>query len=229
MNILIINPNTTASMTKLVAAEARSVARAGTSIVAVNPTEGPAAIQGASDGAEALPHLIEVFDKQTAENAFDAVVIACFDDTGLWFLRERASIPVIGIGEAGFHAAMLSGRKFTVITTLPISVPVIEQNIVEQGMAGRCAEVRATSIPVLELEADPAASIERISVEIEASLKSTECDAIVLGCAGMTNIVEPLKRRFDLPIIDGVKAAIGLCEMLNNIGVGGTGGVERTV
>jgi allantoin racemase len=215
MRILIINPNTTASMTDLVAAEARGAAAPGTEIVAVNPAEGPLAIQGVEDGAAALPHLIAMFDREMAAGTYDAVVIACFDDTGLWLLKERTSVPVVGIGEAGFHAAMLLGKRFTVITTLPVSVPVIEQNIVEQGITERCAEVRATSIPVLDLEADTAASLNRIAEEIEAGLTSAPCDTIILGCAGMANIVPPLKSRFGLPIIDGVKSAIGLCETLH--------------
>ena len=50
MRILIINPNTTASMTVKVGEAARLVASAGTEIVARNPTTGPASIQGAEDG-----------------------------------------------------------------------------------------------------------------------------------------------------------------------------------
>ena len=214
MKILIINPNSTASMTELVAMEAQSVAADQTEITAVNPTDSPPAIQGADDGEAALPHLIDLFDQQISEHDFDAAVIACFDDTGLWELKERADIPVVGIGEAGFHAAMLFGSRFTVITTLPASVPVIEDNIGRQGMGKRCAEVRATNIPVLELEAKPEASVERISEEIDAVLSRGNCDSIVLGCAGMADIAEELQSRYTIPIVDGVKAAIGLCETL---------------
>lgn len=217
MKILIINPNSTSSMTELVAMEAKSVAEDHTEVIAVNPTGSPPAIQGADDGEAALPHLYELFDQQIAEHDFDAVVIACFDDTGLWELKERAGIPVVGIGEAGFHAAMLFGTRFTVVTTLPASVPVIEGNIKRQGMRERCAEVRATNIPVLELEAKPEASVTRISEEIDAALSNGKCDTIVLGCAGMADIAEQLQSKYDVPIVDGVKAAIGLCETLHKV------------
>lgn len=205
-------------MTKVIAEESRLAASHSTEIFATNPKDSPPAIEGPADGEAALPHLFELFDQEMEKSIYDAVIIACFDDTGLWELKARASIPVIGIGEAGFHAAMLLGKRFSVVTTLPISVPVIEQNIADQGMVERCVKVRATSIPVLELEADPDAAKVRIASEIEAALESDGCDAIVLGCAGMANTTASLNKQFEIPIIDGVKAAIGLCETLHNLG-----------
>jgi allantoin racemase len=49
MRILIVNPNTTASMTQKIGAAARRVASPGTEIVAVNPQHGPASIEGYYD------------------------------------------------------------------------------------------------------------------------------------------------------------------------------------
>ena len=204
-------------MTELVAREARSSASVDTEIIAVNPIDSPPAIQGPKDGDAALPYLIELFDEKLSEDDFDAVIIACFDDTGLWQLKKRTHTPVIGIGEAGFHAAMLFGERFTVVTTLPISVPVIEKNIFQQGISSRCATVRASNIPVLELEADPKASMKRIAEEIEEAVENDQCDAIILGCAGMADIAKKLQSKFNLPIIDGVKTAVIMSEMLANI------------
>ena len=214
MKILVINPNSTSSMTELIGTEARQAATADTVIVAVNPSEGPPAIQGALDGENALPHLIALFDRKLGEDQFDAEIVACFDDTGLWELKKRSTIPVVGIGEAAFHAAMLLGERFTVVTTLGVAVPVIKQNIVQQGIMSRCAAVRASEIPVLELEADPHSSRKRIAAEISEALQSEQCDAVVLGCAGMADIASSLQQDFSIPVIDGVKAAVGLCEML---------------
>lgn len=214
MKILIINPNSTKAMTELVASEAKSVANPDTEIVAVNPENSPPAIQGAADGKLALPHLYELFDKMLATQNFNAVIIACFDDTGLWQLKKKSPIPVIGIGEAGYHAAMLLERRFSVVTTLPISVPVLEENISDYGISSRCARVRAANVPVLELEANPELAIQNIEAEIKAALKEDEATAIVLGCAGMADVASELEQKFNVPIIDGVKSAIGLCEAL---------------
>lgn len=214
MRILIINPNSTTSMTDLVAAEARKIARQETQIFATNPTKSPPAIQGADDGAAALPHLIEAFDEALQEHEIDAAIIACFDDTGLSELRARCAIPVIGIGEAAYHAAMLLAAQFTVVTTLPVSVPVLEGNIEAYGFGSRCAKVRSTNIPVLELDANPDTSKAKIEMEIESAMNEEKPGAIVLGCAGMADMAVRMHRKFRIPVIDGVKAAVGLCEML---------------
>ena len=57
--ILIVNPNTTASMTKTIGAAARAVAAAGTEIVEVTSTMGPVSIEGFYDEAFAVPGLIQ--------------------------------------------------------------------------------------------------------------------------------------------------------------------------
>ena len=58
MRILVINPNTTASMTEKIGAAARRVASIGTQIIAVNPTQGPASIEGFYDEAMSLARVM---------------------------------------------------------------------------------------------------------------------------------------------------------------------------
>lgn len=214
MKILIINPNSTAAMTDKIRQCAELAARHGTKIVAVNPTDSPPAIQGPEDGDAALPHIFELFETYTANGDFDAAIIACFDDTGLWQLKAQSKIPVIGIGEAAFHTAMLRVQKFSTVTTLPVSVPVIEDNLVEYGFQSRCAKVRACDVPVLDLETDPDNSYQKLSDEIKAAIDQDHCQAIVLGCAGMADLAGRLESTHKIPVIDGVTSAVALCEML---------------
>jgi allantoin racemase len=219
VRLLVINPNTTAAMTDSIAAAARQVARPGTEIVARNPATGPPAIQGADDGAAALPGLIALFETEVVTNGgYDAAVIACFDDTGLDALKAWSSVPVLGIGEAAFHAAMLLGRWFSVVTTLAVSVPVIEANIARYGYGARCAKVRASGVPVLDLEHAKDASETAIAAEIAQAVADDGCDCVVLGCAGMADLAERMSRRFGLPVIDGVAAAVAFAEALHDIG-----------
>ena len=216
MRLLIINPNTTASMTETVAEAARCVALEPGNVAAVNPDTGPAAIQGAEDGERALPGLFAVFEREVLSgDRFDGVIIACFDDTGLWDLRARSHIPVVGIGEAGYHVAALLGPRFSVVTTLEVSVPVLEDNIRRYGFAERCARVRASGIPVLDIEGDAARSRGMIEAEVARAFEEDDVASVVLGCAGMAKLAEDLTRRFGRPVIDGVAAAVGLSETLH--------------
>ena len=203
-------------MTEKIGIAARRAARPDTIVTALNPLSGPPAIQGPEDGAAALPGLFELFDREIIEKrAHDMVVIACFDDTGLLTLKRRSPVPVLGIGEAAFHAAMLSGERFSVVTTLSVSVPVIEENLAAYGFSQRCSRVRASDIPVLDLEAGDEATTEILASEITTAIAEDGCDSIVLGCAGMADLADKLTLRFGLPVLDGVASAVALCEALH--------------
>lgn len=102
MRLLIVNPNTTNSMTKKIGLAARAAASPGVEIIAVNPNSGPASIEGYYDEVFSVPGLIAEMGKV---ESVDATIIACFDDTGLEAARCLSDAPVIGIGEAGFHCA----------------------------------------------------------------------------------------------------------------------------
>ena len=215
MHVLVINPNSTEAMTRSIGAAALAAARGETAITALNPADTPPAIQGPEDGAAALPGLFRLFDEEVlGKGGYDACIIACFDDTGLLQLKRRSPVPVIGIGEAAYHAAMLVGERFSVVTTLGVSVPVIEANLAAYGFAARCGRVRASEVPVLALEEDKAGSCDLIASEIARAIAEDKPDAIVLGCAGMADLALTLSERFRMPVIDGVAAAVSFAEAL---------------
>ena len=198
-------------MTEIIGNAARACARAPEDIKAVNPDSGPASIQGAEDGELALPGLFRLFEKEVLEaDRFDGVIIACFDDTGLWQLRQSSPVPVVGIGEAGYQVAMLLGQRFSVVTTLSVSIPVLENNIKMYGFSDRCARVRASGISVLEADSDQ--SFQQIASEVGTAFEQDNIQSVVLGCAGMANLANQLTATYGKPVIDGVTAAVGLCE-----------------
>ncbi len=216
MRILVINPNTTASMTAKIGAAAASVASAGTEIVSVNPDDGPPSIEGYFDEVFAIPGMIAEMNKAPA---MDAYVIACFDDTGLDAARCATSAPVIGIGEAAFHLATMVAGKFSVVTTLARSVPAIEHNMVRYGLASRCAKVRSSEVPVLDLEQPGSDARRKISAEIACAIRDDRAEAIVLGCAGMADLASSLSLEHGLPVLDGVTCAVTLAEGLFRVGL----------
>ena len=216
MRLLIVNPNTTVSMTEKIGAAARAVASPGTEIVAVSPKSGPPSIEGYFDEVFAIPGLIA---EMQAAGEVDATIIACFDDTGLDAARSYSPAPVIGIGEAAFHMASLIAGKFSTVTTLARSVPAIEHNLVRYGLMSRCARVRASDVAVLDLEIPGSPARARISREIDKAIDEDHAEAVVLGCAGMADLAADLSREHGLPVIDGVAAAVKLAESLVGLGL----------
>jgi len=211
MRIAVINPNTTASMTARIGAAARAKARPGTVIVECHPDSGPDAIEGPFDGAMSVPGLLKRITMLA--DSVDAHVIACFDDTGLDAARSMATQPVVGIGEAAYVVASLISHSFCVVTTLPRSVPIIEDNLRRYGFEHRCRAVFSLGIRVLELEHPNTGAVSQISDCIEQGRK-LGAEAVVLGCAGMVEFAGELERVHGLPIIEGVAAAVGLAELL---------------
>ena len=109
MIVDVVNPNTTGSMTALVAEGARAAAGPGTTVRAVTSRSGPASIESHYDEALAVPGLLEAVLEGSASGA-DAHVVACFGDPGLDACREVAAGPVLGIAEAAMHAAPWCAR-----------------------------------------------------------------------------------------------------------------------
>lgn len=217
MKIAVINPNTTASMTATIADAARRVAHAETEILAITSSMGPVSIEGYYDEVFAVPGLLVEIAKAEREGA-DAIVIACFDDTGLDAARALARIPVIGICEAALSATSFIAQRFSVVTTMERSRLPVEHLVHRYGMGSRC-KVRAADVPVLSLEDPNSNARDRLRSEISAALKYDRAEAIVLGCAGMADLTAALRQEFGVPVIDGVAAAVKQAESLVALGL----------
>ena len=216
MRLLVINPNSTASMTEKIGTAARAAASEGTEIIAVNPPGGPVSIEGYYDEALSVPGLLHMI--QTTSD-FDAVIIACFDDTGVDAARCLTDRPVIGIGEAAYHFASIISNKFSVVTTLARSVPALEHNLHIYGLSARCVRVRSSEVAVLELEHDGSDACNKISAEIGRAVREDRAEAIVLGCAGMADLAKRLEAEHQLPVLDGVSCAVRLAEAMAGLGL----------
>ena len=215
MKIAVINPNSTVSMTdKVVRAAADAVP--GVKIVGITCHGSPPAIQGPEDDAICRPFVMEEVAR-AALNGADAIVIACFDDPALAAARASVQVPVLGIGEAGFHAAMLLGGRFSVVTTLAVAVPVIEENLARYGLASACVRVRAAGVAVLDLEDEATGAHQKVSAEIARAKAQDGVSAIVLGCAGMADLAGRMEALHGVRVVDGVGAAAAFAAALVNM------------
>lgn len=205
-------------MTEKIGLSAKAVASPQTEITALNPDSGPASIEGHYDEAYCVPGLLETIRKGKSMG-YDGYVIACFDDPGLDAARELVREPVLGICEAAMYAAAMVSTSFSVVTTLPRSIAIIEHLAHKYGMERFCRRVRAAAIPVLALEDPQSKATEQILAEIQCAIAQDRAESIVLGCAGMSDLAQWLSCETGVPVIDGVGAAVKMVEALIGLGL----------
>jgi allantoin racemase len=213
MKLLLINPNTSATMTAAMVESARGVAAPGTLVQGCQPSFGPASIESHFDevfGAAGVAEQVHLAQR----DGFDAAVIACFGDPGLDAARELTHAPVLGIAEAAFHAASFVATGFSVVTTLTRTCGIAERLVQRYGFERTCRGVHGTDIPVLALEGCGEEVVAQIEAAARHALRADRSGAIVLGCGGMAALCRTLQQRLGVPVIDGVSAAVKLAEAL---------------
>ena len=125
---------------------------------------------------------------------------------------------MIGIGEAAYYGAAMLAPKFGVVTTLSRSVVGLEANLAKYGLSSICTGIRTSDLSVLGLESMDDTSLNAIRTEVALSLTQDHAEAIILGCAGMSHIIEQFAEEFQVPIIDGVKMGVTMLEALHKTG-----------
>ena len=210
--IMIVNPNTTASMTQVVLAGAQATAATTTTLIGSTATRGVDSVESATDevfGAWAV--LEQVRAGETS--GVDGYVVACFGDTGVPAAKETARGPVVGMTEAALFTAALIAARFSIITLPPRTREQSYRILRETGLGHRCT-VRAIDEPVAEVHDGSLHLLDDVVAEARKAIEDDAAEAIVLGCAGLSDLVDPLTKALDLPVIEGVAAAVAMVEGL---------------
>ena len=217
MRIIVVNVNTSESMTEVNGEAARRHASAGTEIIALRPYFGAEAVDC---NFESYLSAVAVMDRVAGyDGPYDAVVLAGFGEHGRDGLQELIEAPVVEICEASAHVAMMISRAYSVVTTLQRSVPAIEDRLRLSGLSDRCASVRASGMSTREVDEDPQGAVRAVVAEARQAVENDHAEAICLGCAGMAGLEEAITTELGVPVIDGVGAAVRLAEAVVGLGL----------
>jgi allantoin racemase len=217
MRILVVNVNTTESMTESIGRQATAVAAPETEIVPLTPLFGAESVEGNYESYLAAIAVMETV--RAYPEAYDAVIQAGYGEHGREGLQELLDVPVVDITEAAASTAMYLGHKYSVVTTLDRAVPLIEDRLKLAGLDARCASVRASGLAVLELEDDPERAIKAVVDQAEQAVLHDKAEVIVLGCGGMSGLDDAIGQRVRVPVVDGVAAAVTVAESLVRLGL----------
>lgn len=214
INILLINPNSTRSMTERCLESIEDSLPINVTVYGFTPTRpAPTAIESQTDAimstATCMKAILPIAHK------YDAFLVACFSHHPLInALREQVFQPVIGIMEASIYASRMCGSKFGIITTGVRSMHLLDAAVKNvYGMSDFSVGTESSRMGVLELESRSEEEVEEKLAKTATKLQIRGADCICLGCAGMTNMQRACQDAVGMHdrvamVIDGVNMGI---------------------
>lgn len=206
-NILIINPNSNVRVTADIHSAMNVLRVPGIEIEAATLSDGPPGIECQLHTEQISVPLVKLVREREAQ--FDAFVIACFSDPGLYSVREATQKPVFGIAACGLLTALARGERFGIIAILERSLPRHRRYIRMLGIEARFAGEVAINTGVGGLQQD-AEVLARLTHAGERLRDEFGADTVVLGCAGMPAYRARLEDVLGLPVIDPTQAAVSM-------------------
>ena len=207
MRILLINPNTSPSVTDLVADHVGPrlrAADASAELVAATARFGAAYIASRAALAIAGHAALDAFAEHG--EGCDAVYLACFGDPGLAALREISPVPVIGMVEASVHAAAATASRFAIVTGGAAWRPMLEEIVGTLGRAPALAGIRTVAPTGAEIARDPDAALASLAAACRACAEEDGAGAVILGGAALAGLAERIQADVPVPVICSVEA-----------------------
>ena len=222
MKLLIINPNTSETMTEDIRRTILMVKNKEIDIEVIHSDFGAESLESFYDYTLASFGMIRCLKKHVKD--YDGILIACFGDPGLYTIEEISDCPVVGIAEASMGIANLLGAKFSILAASEKASPMMDYLVAGYGMQDRSAGTVAINMSVLDVEQNKEEAIEKL-VNAGRIAKNRGAEVLILGCAGMTGISESVEKRLGIRVLDPVFIGYSVLEMLvtKNISVGKSG------
>lgn len=212
MKLLLINPNITASVTDLIAAEARLSASPGSEIAAVTARFGTQFVETRIETAIAGHAVLDVLATHMAGQ--DAAIIAAFGDPGLAAAREFADIPVLGIEESALLTAWTLGRRIAIVCLTPRLARWYQECAEEHGLAGRLVSVRPLDVPIPDIALAKDQLRGRLLEECRSAIELDAAEVIIFGGAPIAGLAREAAPELPVPVLDGVSCAVRLAEAI---------------
>jgi Asp/Glu/hydantoin racemase len=217
MKILLINPNTSVSVTERLTAAAAAVAAPGTEII---PLTAPSGVPYIASRAEAAVAAVIVLEMLAAHwHEADAAIIAAFGDPGLGGARELFPIPIVGMAEAAMLTACMLGRRFAIVSFTEALGAWYRECVEGHGLLGRLAAIRLLTggfASIGTVQEEKADALVDLALR---SISEDEADVIVLAGAPLAGLAHLVRDRITVPVVDGAAAALKQAEALASLGV----------
>lgn len=212
MRLLLVNPNTNADTTAMMAEIAREALQGEDNPVQPIGIEGLTVRRGVTlitNEAALAEAALAVTERLTTIDlsAYAGIIIAAFGDPGLAATRLLSAIPVTGIAEAAMAEAV---GRFAVVTTTPDLEQSIIDTAIRYGHRGRFAGVVLTPGDPTALMASTEALREAMLAACHRAIEAHRPDSIVIGGGPLARIARELRPLLPVPVIEPIPASVRL-------------------
>lgn len=219
MKLMVINPNSSETVTGAIMESARRAAAPGTELVGVTTKGGTRNVDSAFGDYLSGAFMIRTCLDAVSVHAPDAVVLAGFGRVGIDALKEALAIPVVSISEASMAIACLLGHRFTTLTMLRQFIPYQQDLVRLYGFEAKCASVRAINVNVEECVTQRDKTLRELKEQIRAIVAEDGAEVVILACAGLCGYDVELSRLSGVPVLDPVAVGVKVAESLVGLGL----------
>ncbi|MCJ1281335.1 hypothetical protein MMC26_000654 [Xylographa opegraphella] len=242
IRILIINPNSTSSMTHALKPLIDSLDYTNTQYTYYTAPSGPPSVNNSADIHASTTACLADLSTSTPNGgtalrsehaAYDGYLVACYSRHGLvTALRAMTTAPVVGIFEASVAAALQLldleyelRQQFGIVSTGAAWEALLGEGVGlllgtfggGEGPYGRCAGVETTGLNATELHSAEQGEVKRrVQEAVRRLVEKGTVRVVLLGCAGMAGmdgwVREVVGER--VRVVDGVKAGVGALQGL---------------
>jgi len=156
------------------------------------------------------------------EEGYDAVIMDTVSDSGLYALRSRLTIPVIGPGLVSYAVAIMLGKRFSIVTMWDKWRHLYEKNLDTYHLWDKCASIRAVNIPP-DVEAlftgKEEEMFEKLTMTAQQAIEEDGADVILLGSTTMHQAGNYMAKHLAAPVVNPGPVGIKVAEMLVQLGL----------
>jgi len=218
MRIMVINPNTSESMTEHIRTELTKIKRGDTELNVVCAEKGPLTIESSYDRSLAVPELLKLVQKANKEK-YDGVIINGFGDPGLESAREISDILIMGIEETVLHIASMLGAQFSILTPVRNLIPNKYQEVRHYKLEQWLASVRTTAMAVTEVDADPDKAKSRVMEAAKLAVEEDGAEVVIMGCAAMLGYAAEVSQSLGVTVLDPTATTLKITEGMIDAGI----------
>ena len=216
--LLIINPNTSTSVTQLLVKHAKQLVPSDVEVQGVTARFGAPYIIDEASFAVASHATLDAWAAARSRAASNAtsILIGCFGDPGLIALAQSSPAPVTGLASAAFEVAAKHGR-FAIVTGGERWKPMLERLAHALGFSDRLAGIVTVAPNGGQLAANPELAKKLLAEACARAATDFKADAVILGGAGLAGIAAQIQSHVNVPLIDSVQAGIEIALKLMKV------------